>query len=530
MGQYGKQLKDYPAMPTPSLLPSYNYTNSLIQQELSYDRESLKQVSKSLLEALTNEQRNVFDNIMSSVSSDINNCFYFVHGFGGTGKTFLWNALATTLRAQGDIVIVVASSGIAATLLPSGRTAHSRFAIPLYIHEDSVCSIKHRTELAELIQCTKLIIWDEAPMVKRHCVEAFDRTLRDIMQCDNIFGGKCLVMGGDFRQILPVLPKGSRATIVDSCICSSRLWYYCKAFKLTQNMRLACGPSSEDVEKLRKFNGWLLDIGEGNVGIGDDGVYDVDIPHDLLIPESDDSIKAIVEAVYKDMLANLSNSHYFTDRAILAPKIDLVDQINTFMCTLLPGEVREYFSCDSICESSVDNDMTESLYTVEFLNSIGCSGLPAHKLTLKVGAPIMLLRNIDQSQGLCNGTRLIISRLGSNVIEAITLNGSHPNEKVLLHRMDLNPSESKWPFRMRRRQFPVTLSFAMTINKSQGQSLKTVGVYLPQPVFTHGQLYVALSRVKSMEGLKIYVPVDEHGVKGRTKNVVYKEVFINTFI
>ena len=122
------------------------------------------------------------------------------------------------------------------------------------------------------------------------------------------------------------------------------------------------------------------------------------------------------------------------------------------------------------------------------------------------------------------------THVSSNVIEAITLNGSHPNEKVLLHRMDLNPSESKLPFRMRRRQFPVTLSFAMTINKSQGQSLKTVGVYLPQPVFTHGQLYVALSRVKSMEVLKIYVPVDEHGMKGRTKNVVYKEVFINTFI
>ena len=189
--------------------------------------------------------------------------------------------------------------------------------------------------------------------------------------------------------------------------------------------------------------------------------------------------------------------------------------------------MHEYLSCDSICRSSSESDMTDSLYTIEFLNSISCSGLPLHRFTLKVGAPIMLLRNIDQSQGLCNGTRLIISRLGTNVIEAITLNGSHPNEKVLLHRMDLNPSESKWPFRMRCRQFPVTLSFAMTINKSQGQSLKHVGVYLPQPVFTHGQLYVALSRVKIMEGLKIYVPDDENGVRGRTKNVVYKEVFVN---
>lgn len=249
-----------------------------------------------------------------------------------------------------------------------------------------------------------------------------------------------------------------------------------------------------------------------------------------MVDSSSEPIKVIVDAIYHDLFANLMNAKYFTDRAILAPKIELVEEINNYMCSLLPGEPIDYLSCDSICKSSTESGLDESLYTTEFLNSISCSGLPQHKLTLKVGTPIMLLRNIDQSQGLCNGTRLIISRLGKNVLEGITLNGSHPNEKVLLHRMDLNPSESKWPFRMRRRQFPVTLSFAMTINKSQGQSLRRVGVYLPQPVFTHGQLYVAFSRVRTIDGLRIYVPEDENGVKGRTKNVVYKEVFINMFI
>ena len=92
------------------------------------------------------------------------------------------------------------------------------------------------------------------------------------------------------------------------------------------------------------------------------------------------------------------------------------------------------------------------------------------------------------------------------VIETITLNESHTNVKVLLHRMDMNPSENKWPFKMIRRQFPVILSFAMTINKSQGQSHRNVDIYLSKPVFTHGQLYVALSRVRPMDGLKIYVP------------------------
>ncbi|XP_028753463.1 ATP-dependent DNA helicase PIF1-like [Neltuma alba] len=139
----------------------------------------------------------------------------------------------------------------------------------------------------------------------------------------------------------------------------------------------------------------------------------------------------------------------------------------------------------------------------------------------------MLLRNIDQAAGLCNGTRLRVSRIGRNVIESITLNGSHPNQNVLLHRMDMNPSESRWPFRMKRRQFPITLSFAMTINKSQGQSLRNVGLYLTKPVFAHGQLYVALSRVKSVDGLKVIVAEDGNKMKGTTTNVVYKEIFHN---
>lgn len=118
-------------------------------------------------------------------------------------------------------------------------------------------------------------------------------------------------------------------------------------------------------------------------------------------------------------------------------------------------------------------------------------------------------------------------KTGEKCFGGYTLNGTHPNERVFVDRMDLNPSKSKWPFRMRRRQFPVTLSFAITINKSQGQSLKTVGVYLPQLVFTHDQLYVAFSHVKSIEGLKIYVLDIEGYPKGTTKNVVYKEVFVN---
>ncbi|KAI9077701.1 hypothetical protein K1719_040307 [Acacia pycnantha] len=184
------------------------------------------------------------------------------------------------------IVLTVVSSGTAATLLPCGMTAHSSFAILIQITESSVCPIWQNSPLANLIKTTRLIIWDEAPLVQH--------------------------------------------------------------------------------------------VDDGNLGDSIDGVADIEIQEEVLIPNSN-------------------------DRAILAPTIEMANKINEYMCAMLPG-------------------------------------LPPHRLVLKVGSPIILLRNIDQANGLCNGTSLCVSMIGKKVIEVITLNGSRPNRKVLIHRMDMNPS------------------------------------------------------------------------------------------
>ena len=109
----------------------------------------------------------------------------------------------------------------------------------------------------------------------------------------------------------------------------------------------------------------------------------------------------------------------------------------------------------------------------------------------------MLLRNLNQSLGLCNGTRLIITQLTNRIIEGQIINLNNTNEKVYIPRIEMTVHESKWPFTLKRRQFPIKISYAMTINKSQGQSLDKIGIYIENEIFTHGQLYVALSRVKS---------------------------------
>ena len=142
-------------------------------------------------------------------------------------------------------MLAVASSGVASLLLPGGRTGHSRFKIPLDVHEQSQCGISRSSMLAGLCQRACLILWEEAPMTHRCCFEALDRTLRDVLSAENEenrllpFGGKTFLFGGDFRQILPVVEGGTRDAIIGASLMSSPLWAHMKVFKLHINMRLS---------------------------------------------------------------------------------------------------------------------------------------------------------------------------------------------------------------------------------------------------------------------------------------------------
>ena len=182
---HGKSMKDdYPMMPLPDVSLIHQTRNRLMYDEMRYNRNVLKAEHKSLMDTMTQEQKHVYDTIMSRVDANLQGLF-FVYGYGGTGKTFIWRALASAIRSRGDIVLTVASSGIAALLIPGGRTAHSRFAIPFTVDECSTCTIHPKSILAELVDKAKLIIWDEAPMMHRHCFEALDRTLRDVLRHRN---------------------------------------------------------------------------------------------------------------------------------------------------------------------------------------------------------------------------------------------------------------------------------------------------------------------------------------------------------
>nr|GFB74811.1 ATP-dependent DNA helicase PIF1-like [Tanacetum cinerariifolium] len=172
----------------------------------------------------------IYSTVMDAVDNNKGGMF-FVYGYGGTIKTYIYKTMTAALRSKSDIVLNVASSGIAALLLEGERTSHSCFAIPIN---------------------------DEAPMINRHCYKAFDRILRDICRTDpsvafdKVFGGQFVLFGGDFRQILPVITNGGRRGVVNATINSSYLWEKCTVLRLTVNMWLGSG--STESEKKRSKN------------------------------------------------------------------------------------------------------------------------------------------------------------------------------------------------------------------------------------------------------------------------------------
>ena len=363
-----------------------------------------------------------------------------------------------------------------------------------------MCNIPPTSEAGLLLQQAKLIVWDESTMTNKRAFEALDRTLRDVRNNDTLNGGLTVLLAGDFRQTLPIVPRGTRADEVNACLKSSVLWSQAKKLKLTINMRARL---YGDVDA-QEFSRQLLSIGEGRLETEDN--LDV-LPCGNFV----DNLEALINAVFPDIVENIQDTSWLSERAILCPKNDSVNKINQIILDMLPGESTLYRSVDKM-----KSDEEALRFPVEYLNSLNPPGLPQHKIFLKIGVPVILTRNLDPPR-LCNGTRLVIRNLHDNVVDAEILTGRFAGERVFISRMPLD-NDDGMAFKFCRLQFPLRLCFAITINKSQGQTMKVAGINLESHCFSHGQLYVACSRVGSAQNLFIYSQTP-----GLTRNVVYPE-------
>jgi hypothetical protein len=512
-----------PAGPIPELI--------LAQLCDATEQARLKQVVDEGYPTLNAEQKEVFDTVMRNIEERRQGLqadrTVFVDALAGTGKTFTFNLLLAKVRSEGKVAVSVSSSGVAALLLDKGCTAHSRFKLPLDITSTSPCAIKSQDERAALLRAADLIVWDEAPMMHRHCYEAVDRLLRDIIEGgrDHVMGGTAFLLGGDFRQALPIVHRGDRAATVQATLRRSvKLWPYMRVLHLTQNMRVEMARrQGADPTKLEYWADFLRKCGDNKLTEPATGTVTgkVQIPAECCCPTED--VGDLITIIYGDMQGGAAAmQQQMIQSGILTPKNADTDFINAMATERFPGTAQAYHSADYM---TVPSSADAALYDTEYLNTLDFSGLPPHTLHLKVGMPIMLLRNINATMGMVNGTRLVVQTMRKWSIQAQIVTGTHIGSSVVIPRIPMAPSDPFNPVAFTRRQLPIRPAFGMTITKSQGQTFKKAGVYLPQPCFGHGQLYVALSRLGTPEGLHVMV-VDGKDEQGRviTHNVVYEEV------
>ncbi|CAI6346155.1 unnamed protein product [Macrosiphum euphorbiae] len=493
-------------LPSPNRSINGRFNRDLQREPQFDDAEMGRSVQKNLPKLVT-EQRIAYDRIMQAIKSKSGG-LYFLDAPGGTGKTFLISIILAAIRSQNDTALAMASSGIAATLLEGGRTAHSTLKLPLNVQftERPTCNITKNSGIGKILRSCTIIVWDECTMAHKKSLEALDRTLRDLRGNPGLlFGGALILLSGDFRQTLPVIPRSTPADELNACLKSSGLWLHVHKLSLKTNMRVQLrNEASADL-----FAKQLLDMGNGLMTV-DQSTQCITLPADFCkITATADEL---IAKVFPNLPQNYKNLQWLGARAILAAKNIDVNAINFRIQNKVPGELKTYKSIDIV--TSQDEEVN---YPPEFLNSLDLPGMPPHVLSLKIGVPVILLRNINPPR-LCNGTRLSVTKLMNNIIEATILNGKFMGEYVMLPRIPMIPTDL--PFTFKRLQFPVRIAFAMTINKAQGQSLQVCGLNLENPCFSHGQLYVACSRVGRPEDLYVYAP------DGKTRNIVYQNALL----
>lgn len=334
---------------------------------------------------------------------------------------------------------------------------HSLFKIPVQIDEDSTCKMK--ASYKQWLCTIECFIWDEISMCHRWAIDAVDRLLQDIRQCRAPFGGCTMVFCGDMQQLLPVhrFAKDSAAYCVKTCT-----WYSTvQPLHLTHNVRAITDPA---------WASFVANVGSGRPAVFPDGCIVADVA-------------GLIAAVWPDgdfLQPGL--------RSILTMTRADAAAINNTIMAKFPGVMDMALSLDAAL------DCEGNQFPLEYVYTMSISGVPDHVLLLKPGAPYMILHNA--SPALCNGTRVIYHRRVGKCLEVEIASGEHKGQFHYIPRFTTSVRDARMPFTLRRIQFPMMPCFAMTVHKSQGQTLDTVGVYFSRPTWAHGLLYVAISRAR----------------------------------
>jgi ATP-dependent DNA helicase PIF1 len=355
----------------------------------------------------------------------------------------------------------------------------------------------------ELIRVAALVICDEAPMGNKAVLACVDETCRRVMHSDGLFGGKVVILLGDFRQTCPVIRKGSRAQVIDASIKSWPFWDNLKIYHLTERYRNAADP---------EFAEFVDEIGDG---AGPDV--------SLAMLHTVEHIEDVIRFVYPPDI--LLNSAACLKRSILTPTNHQVDTYNNEILKRIYGEERTYLAADSLKEVN-SAGLVSPNSALDYIAKQTPPGLPSHTLTVKVNGIYRLIHNFSIDCGLVKNVRVIMTEVSNRLITVRLLkiwNGILHTEEddILIPRISFTyvlPSGHT----LLRRQFPFAPGYATTFNSCQGLNLDAVGVDVTTPVFSHGQLYTALSRIPN----RTCAVVRMRSGETMTSNVTYHELLL----
>uniref|UniRef100_A0A183CCM3 ATP-dependent DNA helicase n=1 Tax=Globodera pallida TaxID=36090 RepID=A0A183CCM3_GLOPA len=479
---------------------------------------------------LNDKQRVFIDSVCASVLRRRNatlepaHQLFMLTGDGGTGKTFTYNALIARLKSKMSCrLLATASTGIAAELLFEGATLHSKLRVPIDIDDDTMPMLDYESDPSKVLRALELLIIDEISIADKNVINYVDKLLRsiDVANQEKHFGGKIVVFGGDWKQLLPVA-ESSGAVGLDNV--NKSYWMSVKTtpwftnglvniHRLKVNMRVT--GNQEDYRRTLKT--WGTGVNVRTAATDDRRRPYVQLCPSLCLT----SEEALIEFVFGDALKDpLANIVQLRGAAILCPlnkdtfklNAELMKRISNALATPAQQSERVYISVDTVDPDSPMDVLALNVAERYIENIYGKtpSGMPEHILELKVGAVMMVIKNISVAHGLCNGTRVQIIALGNNIITCRYIQGPRAGTefKMYRHRFRFGGrgreatrhGAVKWT----RLQFPLRPGFVITTHKAQGQTLARVGVHLSSSqCFAHGQFYVAMSRVRTSDDIRV---------------------------
>ncbi|CAD5233144.1 unnamed protein product [Bursaphelenchus xylophilus] len=468
---------------------------------------------------LGDDQQYAFDTITKAMELGLKNKTmphrqFFIHGAGGTGKTTLYTELANYCTENGIKYAATATTGVAANLLPGGMTLHNLLWAPLDLTPDTLPTLKYEDSRAQRIRQLGLLIIDEASQLHINMYDYLQRLLRHVRRPGDIDRQLVILYGGDYQQILPVCPDLRIGEEWNRSLISKKAEM--QYIVLKQNHR-----TRADERSYRQF---LQEIGSGTNFSS--RVTAFSIRHKLH-PDihNHTSPQDMIEAVFPESHLQMTLETRPTGMAILAPRVQTVTNLNTEILDRFPGKEQVYVSVNTPNPDDVSNfDHTVIEAMQEQICKVNDGNMPPGELKLKVGVDVILRKNLSVRTGFSNGTRMRVVALHNDLVECQKIDPHGNLGQIALiarSRFDYRPrKDARAGIRFTRYQFPLQLAFAMSINRAQGQTLNVVGLYLDDPVFSHGQTYVSLSRTRRAADIHLYSHVDTDEID----NVVYREV------